>query len=180
MSGTVLPRRTPPSKCTKLASDTLEDADGDSTMHSSPELEALDDDNEMFPDEAAGPSTPRNPSGFSLDLTSELSPPNSQGPPQVASRDEDSTSLQCSPSALNTNGKRARTSHRNAAPGENVHVDQETGYTWTKNEEQPGWEWKNNRAREEEGRALDGIADKGLQIKSRYGDPLDPSIPRRP
>ncbi|KAJ4296776.1 hypothetical protein N0V90_006824 [Kalmusia sp. IMI 367209] len=50
------------------------DVDGDSTMHSSPELDAED---ELFPGE--GPSTPRNAASFALDPTSELSPPNSQG-----------------------------------------------------------------------------------------------------
>lgn len=166
-------------------------------MHSSPEL---DPEDEMFPDEAGGPSTPRNHrSAFNLDQQSELSPPNSQGPSQLASRDDDfSAALSGSPTALNENGKRVHASGIPTSAGsgsggkETIQVDAETGYTWSNPEEQPGWEWKNNRAREDEARALDSIIDKGSMIKSmqyllvdherylthtaRYGDPLDSTL----
>lgn len=143
------------------------DADGDSTMNSSPELDAED---EMFPDE--GPSTPRNAASFALDPASELSPPNSQGGPSTLSRD-DATAFANSPSMLNANGKRIR-SQASAMPGSGApgtdeatsHVDSATGYEWSKPEDQPGYEWKNSRAREEELRALDQIIDKNYQIKS--------------
>jgi hypothetical protein len=142
------------------------DVDGDSTMNSSPDLEAED---EMFPDE--GPSTPRNAASFALDPTSELSPPNSQGGPSNLSREE-STAFTNSPSMLNANGKRLRP-HVPIASGSGTtgaeaaaHTDSATGYQWTKSEDQPGHEWKNNRAREDEVRALENIVDKGLQIKS--------------
>ncbi|KAF2189673.1 hypothetical protein K469DRAFT_723600 [Zopfia rhizophila CBS 207.26] len=159
----------------------MSDADGDSQMHSSPELEA---DDEMFPDEAGGPSTPRNAAAFSLEPASELSPPNSQGPSHLASRDESvSTALSGSPSTLNANGKRVHPSGLPTATSSlassNIHVDEETGYTWAKQEDQPGYEWKNPRAREEESRALDQIIDKGAMIKLRYGDPLDPNVPMK-
>jgi hypothetical protein len=49
-----------------------------------------------------------------------------------------------------------------------VYTDQETGYQWSKQEEQPGWEWKNQRAREEEQRALELIADQGAMIKGTW------------
>jgi hypothetical protein len=152
------------------------DPEGDSTMHSSPELEA--DNDEMFPDEAIGPSTPRNPPTFALDPSgpSDLSPPNSQGPSLLANRDENlSTALGRSTStSINANGKRVRTSVMNATATvpstEGSQVDSETGYTWTKQEEQPGWDWKNTRAREDESRAWEHIVDKSSMIKSR---PLD-------
>ncbi|KAF2472101.1 uncharacterized protein BDR25DRAFT_259491 [Lindgomyces ingoldianus] len=155
----------------------MSDADGDSTMHSSPELEIADD--EMFPDEAAGPSTPRNPPAFSLDPPSELSPPNSQGPSQLAGRDESFVAaLARTPStSLNANGKRVRSAVMTAGVADSTQVDPETGYCWTKQEEQPGWEWKNTRAREDESRALEHIQDKGSMIKTKYGDPLDASVP---
>ncbi|ORY13753.1 hypothetical protein BCR34DRAFT_599716 [Clohesyomyces aquaticus] len=152
-------------------------------MHSSPELEV--DNDEMFPDEAAGPSTPRNPPALSLDPPgpSELSPPNSQGPSQLANRDDIlAAALGRSPStSLNANGKRVRTSvlASTTSASETTTVDTETGYTWTKQEEQPGWDWKNTRAREDEARAWEHIVDKGSMIKTKYGDPLDPSVPMK-
>jgi len=143
------------------------DVDGDSTMNSSPELEAEDD---MFPDE--GPSTPRNAASFVLDPASELSPPNSQGGPSTLSREE-STAFSNSPSMLNANGKRLRPpvptasgSGTAGAEAAAAHTDSATGYQWTKSEDQPGHEWKNSRAREDEMRALDQIVDRGVQIKS--------------
>ncbi|KAF2691257.1 hypothetical protein K458DRAFT_288676 [Lentithecium fluviatile CBS 122367] len=154
------------------------DADGDSTMNSSPELDAED---EMFPDE--GPSTPRNAASFALDPTSELSPPNSQSGPSTLTRN-DSTAFTNSPSMVNANGKRTRIE---GAPGTGSgsagaeagarHTDNATGYQWSKQEDQPGYEWKNTRAKEDELRALDQIVDKSSQIKTRYGDPLKPSVP---
>lgn len=124
-------------------------------MHSSA------DEDEMFPDEAlpnttASPATPMNAS--ISNLTAELSPPNSQG---GASRDTSTLS-----SAVNANGKRPL-SLAQGAPAAGAHTDAETGYSWSKQEEQPGWEWKNTRAREEENRALDSIVDLGAQIKCR-------------
>lgn len=157
----------------------MSDADGDSQMHSSPDLDAQDD--EMFPDEAAGPSTPRQHAAFNHDLASELSPPNSQGPSGVPSREEnDHIGTSGSPSLLNQNGKRVRSGLPSGlekdGEGGKAQTDPESGYTWAKQEDQPGWEWKNLRAREEEARALDLIVDKNHQIKTRYGDPLDPSV----
>lgn len=165
------------------------DIDGDSTMHSSPDLAAADD--EMFPDEA--PSTPKNAAAFALDPASELSPPNSQGGP--------STSTAAS-AILNANGKRilppsASGEASSSSVSGGVHTDPATGYQWSKHEDQPGYEWKNNRAREEEARALEQIVDKANQIKrklrlcaagcvwgqclccdtGRYGDPLKADVP---
>lgn len=127
----------PPTKRARTLTPT---PDLDSTMHSSA------DEDEMFPDEAL-PNT-----------TAELSPPNSQG---GASRDTSTLS-----SAVNANGKRPL-SLAQGAPAAGAHTDAETGYSWSKQEEQPGWEWKNTRAREEENRALDSIVDLGAQIKCR-------------
>ncbi|KAF2739940.1 hypothetical protein EJ04DRAFT_572670 [Polyplosphaeria fusca] len=158
----------------------MSDADGDSTMNSSPELDAQDD--EMFPDEAAGPSTPRQHAAFGHDLASELSPPNSQGPSGLVSREDEGLPLagNGSPSLLNQNGKRVRGGLLGLldkdGDGGKMQSDPETGYRWSKQEDQPGYEWKNQRAREEEARALENIVDKKDQIRTRYGDPLDPSV----
>lgn len=132
------------------------DRDGDSTMHSSPS----NDDDEMFPDEAL-PNNPSTPLNAPLTLAAaELSPPNSQS----QARDTSNPTL-----GVNANGKRPLSQAQMAANlvgGGGKHQDAETGYQWTKQEEQPGWEWKNSRAREEEARALDTIVDLGSQIKS--------------
>lgn len=129
------------------------DNEGDSTMHSSA------DEDEMFPDEALpnNPATPMNASLQNLAAASELSPPNSQGGPSIP---RDTSTLS---SAVNANGKRPLSLAQSASIGS--HTDAETGYSWTKQEDQPGWEWKNTRAREEENRALDSIVDLGAQIK---------------
>lgn len=135
------------------------DIDADSTMHSS--------DDEMFPDEALpnNPSTPLNASLQTL-AASELSPPNSQGGPSNGLRDTSSLS-----SAVNANGKRPLSlvqSGGTKTAAKEAHTDAETGYSWTKQEDQPGYEWKNSRAREDESRALDNIIDQGAQIKGDY------------
>lgn len=146
------------------------DVDGDSTMHSSPDLEA-DDDDDLFPGD--GPSTPRNAASFALGPTSELSPPNSQGRLPAESL---SALAGGAPSMINANGKRAHPSSvANAAPAGGagdktsgpVQTDPATGYQWSSAEDAPGYEWRSNRAREEEARALDAVVDKGSMIKSK-------------
>jgi hypothetical protein len=134
------------------------DNEGDSTMHSSA------DEDEMFPDEALGNNlaTPMNAS--LQNVAAELSPPNSQGGPSTVSRDTSTLS-----STVNANGKRPLSLAQNASTmSAGTHTDAETGYSWTRQEDQPGWEWKNTRAREDESRALDGIVDLNSQIKCEY------------
>ena len=129
--------------------------DQDSTMHSSPSMGA--DDDEMFPDEAL-PSTPRNAASHALATSSELSPPNSQPPAANLPRGDSFGATIAS--NVNENG---------SAGNGLMHADPETGYQWSRAEDQPGYEWKCQRAREEEMRALDQIVDKGSQIKSECG-----------
>ncbi|KAL5393313.1 hypothetical protein DPSP01_000135 [Paraphaeosphaeria sporulosa] len=159
----------------------MSDADGDSTMHSSPELDAADDD--LFPGDGDAPSTPRNAASYAPGPASELSPPNSQG-----RLPEESLSALAggAPSMINANGKRAHPSSvASAAPAGGsgdkksgpVQTDSATGYQWSSPDEAPGYEWKSNRAREEEARALEAVVDKGSMVKARYGDPLKPSVP---
>lgn len=135
------------------------DNEGDSTMHSSA------DEDEMFPDEALSnnPATPMNASIQHLASASELSPPNSQGGPALP---RDTSTLS---GTVNANGKRPLSlAQQTAAMTAGAHTDADTGYSWTRQEDQPGWEWKNTRAREEESRALDSIVDQGAQIKRTY------------
>ena len=132
---------------------TLPDHDGDSTMHSSPRNAS---DDEMFPDEALpNPATPHN---TNLASVNEISPPNSQAQTRETL-------------GVNSNGKRPlsggtmQSSATNTLGTGGTHTDPETGYQWSKQEDQPGFEWLNTRAREEENRALDNIVDKGYMIK---------------
>jgi hypothetical protein len=150
-------------------------------MHSSPDLDAHDD--EMFPDEAL-PATPRNPASFALDPTAELSPPNSQGPVNLPRGDGLTTT---GASRVNANGKRPLSLNAQASGTNELHHDAETGYSWSRQEDQPGFAWKNPRTKDEEHRALDQIVDKNSQIKSEdvlqiaYEDPTDTYSPlRRP
>ncbi|KAK3203722.1 hypothetical protein GRF29_106g434359 [Pseudopithomyces chartarum] len=160
------------------------DADGDSTMHSSPELDALEDD--LFPGD--GPSTPRNAASFAL-ASAELSPPNSQGRFQEEGSNQSALAGGAAyPPTINANGKRAhpssaattQTSNASSRAADNkagpVQTDAETGYQWTSAEDAPGYEWKSNRAREDEVRSWDTIVDKGSMIKTKYGDPLKPEV----
>jgi hypothetical protein len=134
------------------------DGDGDSTMHSSPDLDANDD--EMFPDEAL-PTTPRNAASFALDP----SPPNSQGPANLPRGDGLTTTVA---SRVNANGKRPLSLNAPTSGANELHHDSETGYSWSKQEDGPGFAWKNPRTKDEEHRALDQIVDKGSQIKSGH------------
>lgn len=142
-------------------------------MHSSPEL---DDDDEMFPDEADGPSTPTHAPSFQHPL-SELSPPNSQGPAPLrggGANVSDFATNNTPSNTLNENGKRVLTItpssgiSKFATTGTGEHVHKTTGYTWDKAEDEPGYAWMNKRAQEEAHRAWDSIVDKGAMIKSAY------------
>ncbi|KAF2813259.1 uncharacterized protein BDZ99DRAFT_460534 [Mytilinidion resinicola] len=155
----------------------MSDADGDSQMHSSPEVDV--DDDEMFPDEADGPSTPTRPTSGSQLPASELSPPNSQGPSNLGGREDLLSTFNHSPSTLNENGKRvlnatpASGMPKFAATGSGEHQHKPSGYTWDKAEDEPGYAWLNKRAMEEYYRASEQIVDKNAMIRNKYGDPLD-------
>jgi hypothetical protein len=74
--------------------------------------------------------------------------------------------------ALNANGKRSwKENGGKVVKGEGkeegtVHVQQETGYTWKRDEDAPGWAWMNVKAREEAQRAYGQIVDKERMLKS--------------
>lgn len=144
-------------------------------MQSSPEMDAEDD---LFPGD--GPSTPRNAASFAL-ASAELSPPNSQGRFQEEGSKPSALAGGAAPlSILNANGKRAhpssatttQTSTVSSAAADTkagpVQTDPQTGYQWTFAEDAPGFEWKGNRAREDELRAWETIVDKGAMIKSKW------------
>ena len=55
-------------------------------------------------------------------------------------------------------------------------VDQKTGYTWTNEEDAPGYIWQNRKAQEEAARAWNGIVDKDQMIGSEFFCPFDSSL----
>lgn len=125
-------------------------------MHSSPELDAAAD----------APSTPHNAASFALGPAAELSPPNSHG----RLPDENLSALAGgAPSMINANGKRAHPSSvANVTDKKSrLQTDPATGYQWSSADDAPGYEWKTNRAREDEARALEAVVDKGSMIKSK-------------
>ncbi|KAI9656880.1 MAG: hypothetical protein M1821_003519 [Bathelium mastoideum] len=164
------------------------DADGDSHMASSPELdvETTDLDDDMFPEsslDAPAPSTPRQSSSH-LPPVSELSPPSSQS--RQASSSTNTTSNALAQSALGiasdsamgtalTNGvgplANTRSGGASAGTGE-IKVHEGTGYQWIRVEDEPGYAWRNRKAQEEAMKALEQIVDKEKMIGSRYPDLL--------
>lgn len=160
MSGKLLPSMTgPDSQAIKKLK--LADADGDSTM--------------AHADNVNAPSTPRQQANSAQIMSSgapEMSPPDSQGPSNATAGARDfllSAALAGSPS-INANGKRKHAAAADAdAPTTTAESkrDPETGYQWARQEDQPGWAWKNNRAKEEAARAWKDIVDTQYMIKSR-------------
>jgi hypothetical protein len=73
--------------------------------------------------------------------------------------------------ALNANGK--RNWNENAVPVEKAGVEKESGYTWEKEEDAPGYAWANTKAREEAARAWATVAEKERKIGNKYGDVLN-------
>ncbi|KAI9700186.1 MAG: hypothetical protein M1820_006854 [Bogoriella megaspora] len=161
------------------------DADGDSHMASSPELEpeAAADDDEMFVeptlDTSATPSTPRQTAH--LPPTNELSPPNSSHRvshhPQPSKTLPGQGILDFSSSSSST-GFGIRNSSNTVSKlgppmnkGE-VRVHEPSGYKWTRLEDEPGYAWKNRKAQEEHNKALESIVGKEAMVGMRYGDLL--------
>lgn len=136
-------------------------------MHSSPD----DQEDDLFPSND-GASTPKL-----AQAPSELSPPTPQhGPPSnnetIAPSSATATASNISaplsypvanPSALNENGKRILRSEAGART-----------HPWDRDEEGPGWVWRNKKAQEESARSWDNIVDKDRMIKASYGDVLAP------
>jgi len=155
------------------------DNDGDSQMQSSiaassPQTDSIDK-----------PTTPVAQTGFSQ--LSELSPPNSQGGPIPQASINPSA-----PRGANVNGKRPLSTVDNngdrmpvlpgnrtgeslqkESEGPKVHTHALSGYTWSRQEDEPGWSWKNKRAVEEANRAWESLVLKDKRVGNQYGDPFE-------
>lgn len=134
-------------------------------MHSSPD----DDKDDLFP-ASERPTTPRIPS-------SELSPPTSHGRGLFSgSISTDAPGSAAQPQAdiagLNENGKRSLAVGN--ADGKGLQTHASSGYQWEKDEDAPGYAWKNKRAADDANRAWDTVVEKDKMIGTRYGDVLAP------
>ena len=157
---------------------------------STPDLS--DDDEPLLP--SSGPSNLHAPSTPNHQLhpatePSSLSPPDSRGVPGLApalnTKQQQQQQQQQSPSStmppaevLNANGKRTLDAATGAAtPGAGPALGKylgrhEGGYAWDREEDAPGFAWRNAKAQEEGQRALGQIVDLGVMVKGMYGDIL--------
>jgi hypothetical protein len=156
---------------------------------STPDLS--DDDEPLLPSSGPSslhaPSTP-NHNPHSTTEPSSLSPPDSRGVPGLApasNSKQQQQQQQQSPSSaippaemLNANGKRTLDVATGAptpgtGPGSGKYLGRhEGGYAWDREEDAPGYAWRNAKAQEEGQRALGQIVDLGVMIKGMYGDIL--------
>jgi hypothetical protein len=146
-------------------------------------------------DDSSADSSPTTPPNHttSTAFSAELSPPDSQqlsaqipnnAPSPFtplasgAGKAAANTGKKMPPSAnLNANGKRSWGENSNAAPAAGVEggkggTEKESGYTWEKEEDAPGYSWANTKAREEAARAWGTVVDKERKIGNKYGDVL--------
>lgn len=157
------------------------DNDGDSQMQSSNSASSDDITNDLFPD-ADKPTTPIAQTGFPH--LAELSPPNSQGVPLLGT-----SAAAAAMMGANVNGKRPLSTidnSNNSSSGEalpalpslrgggqtgstasaQVKTHTQSGYSWTKQEDEPGYLWKNKRAVEDANRAWDSLVLKDKRVGS--------------
>ena len=154
---------------------------------STPDLS--DDDDPVLPSSDPtnlhAPSTP-NHNRHSATEPSSLSPPDSRGVPSVTSAPntkQQHQQQQQSPSSamppaevLNANGKRTLdaatgTTTPGASSGSGKYLGRhEGGYAWDREEDAPGYAWRNTKAQEEGQRALGQIVNLGAMVKGMYGD----------
>ncbi len=153
---------------------------------STPDLS--DDDEPLLPSSGPtnlhAPSTP-NHNPHSATEPSSLSPPDSRGVPGLTPAPNTKQQQQQSPNSamppaevLNANGKRTldaatATTTPGAGPASAKYLGRhEGGYAWDREEDAPGYAWRNAKAQEEGQRALGQIVDLGAMVKGMYGDIL--------
>ncbi|KAI7195295.1 hypothetical protein KC363_g1659 [Hortaea werneckii] len=76
--------------------------------------------------------------------------------------------------AMSVGGRSANTSASKPKSAEfPPRTHQASGYTWTREEDSPGFSWSNKKAMDEAQRAWDGLAHREAMVKNRYGDPFE-------
>jgi len=122
------------------------------------------------------PATPyRTAIGFLAD-PGDLSPPSSQGMPLASPSTTGANANGKRPlSTLDTNGEAAPIARNTATPLEpqKVKTHEQSGYTWVRQEDEPGWAWRNKRAVDEANRAYEGLLTKDIVVGNHYGDPFE-------
>ena len=138
-----------------LISSKALDQDGDSQMQSSHAEEMT----------SVNPATPSNV------LASELSPPSSQGVPLVSPINGANANGKRPLSTLDVNGDAPPFVRSDWAPPTEpaiVHTHEASGYKWTRQEDEPGWAWKNKKALDEYHRAYDTLIMKDFKIGGEF------------
>ncbi|TID21467.1 Invertase 2 [Venturia nashicola] len=134
------------------------------------------------------PQTPHRPSANQL--SSELSPPNSQSRPAESSIPANTANKMSTSASINANGKRKWATNGESASSNVtqgvalaqaqtggstamiIDKDPNSGYTWTREEDAPGHSWNNQKAKDEASREFSRFVDKDRMIKNKYGDVL--------
>ncbi|KAF2842473.1 hypothetical protein M501DRAFT_998788 [Patellaria atrata CBS 101060] len=154
------------------------DADGDSTMHSSPSGSPSPERMDPGAESSNAEESPTTPTQSQTMRSPELSPPNSQGPSTTTGR------LDAFFKGFITSHKPAASSVKGKSDGGvqangigTISTDPETGYTWDTPETAPGAAWRFKKTREDAARAWEQVIEKHAMILNRYGDPFDDSVP---
>lgn len=164
--------------------------------HASSDDEAFANDDAMITSStSANVAAPRTPSRFPS--ASELSPPNSQPGSSAAiplAVDSPSGTGAGGGVSLNANGKRVHSKSALGSipiegeevaasgalsagvPASAVTTEVEgkpigkanSGYEWSKAEDEPGFKWKNKKAVEEYHRAMEQVVDRNLMVKGEH------------
>lgn len=141
----------------------------DSPMH--------DESPSVSDDELLAPQTPLRPTN---PLSSELSPPDSQSRPTESSTSANTTAKMPPSATVNANGKRKWATNGNDSVGQGPASAQDgssamvmgrdagSGYTWTREEDAPGYAWNNHKAKEEASREFSRFVDKDRMIKGEF------------
>lgn len=142
------------------------DPDGDSQMHSSPASSDEDDTEAMFPSANEPPSFTSYPihthpafdDNPAFDLSSELSPPNSQDPQQDAGWDQSGNVMDL------TGSQDGPVENGNSAHASGEGNLKRAFVTSAEEIHKPGAAWDNKRARDEYGRAWQTVEDKEFSL----------------
>jgi len=140
------------------------DQDGDSQMQSS-HTEEMTSVNPATPDTRSHELNALNA------LASELSPPSSQGVPLLSPINGANANGKRPLSTLDVNGDAPPSVRSDWAPATEpavVHTHEVSGYKWTRQEDEPGWAWKNKKALDEYHRAYDTMIMKDFKIGGEF------------
>ena len=136
---------------------------------------------EDMPIDTADPATPTIIPSSALPIpSSELSPPSSQGRSGMSINANGKRTLETNGAAMDTSGAPSHSTNgaANLSPtvatnaqrqASGAQVDPSTGYTWTNEEDAPGYSWLNKKTQDDAGRAWEQIVDKNRSIASKLG-----------